>query len=303
MSRVEQKSTEILLSIYRPHSVWLTQLLKSIESQTIPCNRILVRFDDSCPTPLESSYNFEVVTLDDSTHLGPTRSFFHLLEASTGDFALFSDQDDIWLNTKIELLLESISSQDSPTLSFCDYETIDESGSPLKYRRLIPSKLSKFSFLFSNSVPGNCIMINRPLIDLINRSIQVVGCPAWYDWWCVSLARELGVVIRVHKTGMFYRIHNANVIGVRRGKKRIPSLTKPINNSEPVWLQQIRMLVYFFEVSNIQNENLEFLRGIISHYSRNRLERLKFLLSNGIWKSDAIDILKAFSYFVFPRKT
>jgi len=294
-------SIEILLSIYRPNLTWLKEMLISIQNQTLPSSRILARYDDSCPQELEVSRNLNIVVLEDSKHRGSASSFFKLLEQSQGDFVLFCDQDDIWLEKKISALINNLSKQDLPALSFCSYRTITENSSPIKYRPFIPKKLSKFSFLFSNSVPGNCMMLNRQLVDLINDTLGSVGIPPWHDWWAISIAREFGSISRTHEPGVLYRIHSQNTVGIRHGLKRINFHKDNFKSDEPTWLQQTKMLVTLLEIKAPCGASLLFLKSLLSTYKMNRLKRLNFLILNGILIADPIDLLHALRNYVLPQ--
>lgn len=78
----------------------------------------------------------KIHSLHKSNHIGPTEAFFKLLvEAEQADFYAFSDQDDIWLPSKLRsqvaVIIDTI-----PTLVICNRRCIDENGKSLQKREI-----------------------------------------------------------------------------------------------------------------------------------------------------------------------
>jgi rhamnosyltransferase len=291
-------NVEILVSIHKPNHLWLHELFISIRKQTIQPTRLIVRLDGdfSISETLEGC-DFTIEVLEDTVHLGFTKSYFCLLAESTADFVLLCDQDDIWLENKISNLLKIQAKYSEPTLAFCNFEVINEDGVKLNYAACIPKKITKFSFLFSNGIPGNTMMLNQPLVNLVKQSNSLPEIPAWHDWWCLSIAREFGRIVGSNSEDMKYRIHDNNVVGlqVRKLKKLFVMLSRKQSTQ---WLTQAEMLLSFMREVKVINGNVEFLEGLILTFSKNRGKRLHFLLQNGLLKSDPVDFLQAIRFYV-----
>ena len=289
---------EILVSIHKPNHVWLHELFTSIQKQTIQPTRVIVRLDGdfSISETLEGC-NLTIEVLEDKVHLGFTQSYLLLLSESTADFVLFCDQDDIWLENKISNLLKIQAKSSEPTLAFCNFEVINKDGIKISYAAYIPKKITKFSFLFSNGVPGNTMMLNQPLVNLVKQSNSLLGIPAWHDWWCLSIAREYGKILGSNSEDMKYRIHDNNVIGlqVRKLKKLFAILSRKQSTQ---WLTQAEMLISFMREIKVINGNVEFLEGLVLTFSKSRGKRIYFLLQNGLLKSDPVDFLQAIRFYV-----
>ena len=292
------RNVEILLSIHKPNHLWLNELLTSIQKQTIQPTSVIVRLDgDFTISETIEGLDFTIEVLEDKGHLGFTQSYFSLLSECTADFVLFCDQDDIWLENKISNLLKIQAKQSEPTLAFCNFEVINEDGVKLNYTAHRPKKITKFSFLFSNSIPGNTMMLNQPLVNLVKQSISLAGLPFWHDWWCLSIARELGKILGSNSKDMKYRIHDNNVIGlqVRKSKKLFAMLSRKQSTQ---WITQVEMLIRFMREIKVINGNIEFLEGLVLTFSKSRGKRLHFLLQNGLLKSDPVDFLQAMRFYV-----
>ena len=77
----------------------------------------------------------EVKILDDTKHTGsPTESFMKLLSVATGDYVMFSDQDDMWYRRKTEATFAKMKKceekygKDTPILVHTDLSLMDEDG-------------------------------------------------------------------------------------------------------------------------------------------------------------------------------
>ena len=292
-------SVDILLSVHNPNPLWLNLLLDSIDEQVTQANRLLLRLDGNFPlSAITLKRNIRIEVLEDKIHLGFAKSFFVLLERSKADYILFCDQDDVWLEDKIYNLLEIQTNSIKPTLTFCGFQVINASGQNLNYTQFLPKKITKYSFLFSNSIPGNTIMINRTLADLVKRSTALTETPKWHDWWCLSIAREFGQISGTNTRDMMYRVHGKNAVGLKIGMlKRLLSLVRKEASHE--WIVQVELLLNYLRFTNEFDEQVQFFEGLVLNYSRKMPQRFIFLLRNGITQSDPIDILQALKYYVF----
>ena len=294
-------SIDVLLSVHNPNQLWLDELFDSIAAQTTLPTRLIIRLDGDFPLLWNSERQIKKVdVLDNKTHIGFAGSFLSLLEHSNADFAMFCDQDDVWLENKIHNLIKVQSDVSQPTLSFCKFQVIDSKGDVLNYRRRIPKKFTKFTFLFYNRIPGNTMMLNQSLVDLVRKSTAMVGTPTWHDWWALSIAREFGGIIESNSKDVKYRIHNNNVVGLQT--KRLGKIWSLVRSeSSKHWLVQVEMLIKFMRQYDTHKDQTQFLEHLVSNYSKNRFSRLCFLLKSGITKSDPIDFLQAIRCYVLTN--
>ena len=110
----------ILMSTYNGGQ-YLRQQLDSVLRQTVADFTLLIRDDGSSDNTLEilGQYTDPRIRLIAGENLGPSGSFFALLEQARqigAQYVFFCDQDDIWLDNKLELLLAEI--QQIPSGSF-----------------------------------------------------------------------------------------------------------------------------------------------------------------------------------------
>lgn len=222
------KMTDILLSTYNGEK-FLKQQLDSILAQTEKNWRLIIRDDGSDDSTLKIiepymlEYPDKIVLFDDSAPapLGPCQSFHRLLRISSAPYVMFCDQDDVWLPSKIEIMLtaiikaESESTQSSPILLHSDLEVVDKNlklinSSFFNQNRLDPLKSGIRQLTMRNIVTGCAAICNRALID---KSLPIPQEALMHDWWLAMTATLLGELRHVPNALVKYRQHSHNAIG------------------------------------------------------------------------------------------
>ena len=106
----ENIKVDILLSTYNGEK-YLPELLHSLENQTHDNWHLYIRDDgstDSTPILIENFIKRypKKSNFIDGKNIGAIKSFGELLKKSNSDYVLLCDQDDVWLDNKISLLLK-----------------------------------------------------------------------------------------------------------------------------------------------------------------------------------------------------
>jgi len=225
---VEARQGEVivLLSAYNG-ARYIARQIESIRAQSFRDWRLLIRDDSSADDTVEIVRRFcatdpRISLLEDSTsNIGPWASFGRLLSQAYDDgaeYSLLSDQDDVWLEDKMEqqLSLLRASASKRPLLVHSDLILVDEN-----LRRLHAS-FSEFqrtsydnadplgTLLIHNAVVGCTIAMNRPLLELA----LPVPAGTMHDWWLAACAAAAGTIQRAARPTVLYRQHSSNVIGV-----------------------------------------------------------------------------------------
>ena len=105
---MNNKQVDILLSVYNPNEEYLIKQLISLNNQTYP-NLKLYIFDDCikkrCNLDLFEKYitnfSYEVLPYCEE-NLNYMGAFEKLVQRSDGEYIAFCDQDDIWMDDKVE---------------------------------------------------------------------------------------------------------------------------------------------------------------------------------------------------------
>lgn len=148
--------------------------------------------------------------------LGIGRNFLGLTRYATADHVMFCDQDDIWFEKKLEILLAfAVANFDPrrPCLVYCDGYGYSDRDGVITIAGISPLHAGKLEeFLFLNSGYQGCsILYNRALNDIV-RDYRAESFHLHDD--VVSLvAHVFGQVHFIPQRLMLYRQHAANATG------------------------------------------------------------------------------------------
>ena len=140
-------------------------------------------------------------------------NFMHLLKFSKAPFCIFCDQDDIWLENKLELMLRFIEAKDNtiPQAVYSNsYVYIPETSDISGYATLCFPKNLKDGWLLTSGIPGGARMINADLRNICKNAPDIV---AMHDHVLTVCAAALGELSYLNKRLMLYRRHQSTVTG------------------------------------------------------------------------------------------
>ena len=222
---------DILLATYNG-AVWLDELIDSLLNQDFSDWRLLVRDDGSTDETLAILKARQValgekisLLVDEDTNLGSMNNFARLLGASTADYIMLCDQDDVWLPKKISLTLakmrevERVHGADTPLMIHTDFRIVDENlvsvaYSGHRFQQIDPIKGNSFGrILVQNIVTGCTTMINRALCD---RALPIPVTALMHDHWLSLVASCFGRIDYLPVPTLLYRQHAANQVGAKR---------------------------------------------------------------------------------------
>jgi glycosyltransferase involved in cell wall biosynthesis len=168
--------------------------------------------------------SLEVVYLENAQPLGVTKNFQQALEACTGELIALSDQDDVWVDGKLNDLVLLMESTPKADLAFSDAQLVAEDGTALGTRlfealRVSPAMLTSirrggaFGLLVKrNIVTGATIMVRK---SLVQRALPFPE--SWvHDEWLAIVAAMCGRVACSAHELIRYRQHSSNVIGAQK---------------------------------------------------------------------------------------
>ncbi len=220
-------SVEILMTTYQGEA-WLDVQLATIFAQTYDDWRLLIRDDGSTDRTRDiirfwrDRFPDKVVFIDeqDPSHLGDLASFSALMSASSANYIMAADQDDVWYRDKVAKAVSTMQSleqqhdTDQPLLVHTDLRMVDGNlreiqKSAAKHRGLKPSSGATIGNLcLENTAFGATLMMNRALIKLSLPRPQV-----WVhgDWWFALVAVAFGAVKALPDITVDYRRHHQNI--------------------------------------------------------------------------------------------
>jgi glycosyltransferase involved in cell wall biosynthesis len=225
---VEARQGEVivLLSAYNG-ARYIARQIESIRAQSFRDWKLFIRDDCSADDTVEIVRRFcaadpRISLIEDSTsNIGPWASFGWLLSQAYdegAEYAFLSDQDDVWLEDKMEQQLSFLRAAASkrPLLVHSDLILVDENLQRLhasfsEFQRTSYDSADPLgTLLIHNAVVGCTIAMNRPLLEL------ALPLPAGtlHDWWLAACAAAGGTIQRAPHPTVLYRQHSSNVVGV-----------------------------------------------------------------------------------------
>lgn len=191
---------------------FVEQQIRSIISQTYPIYELLV-FDDSSTdntvsivSAIASEYPFIKVIVN-KKNIGFVKNFEQAIQSATGDVIAISDQDDIWINTKIEKMIKAWNP--GCPLIYCNsyvFSDIPPANPPSPVFRQFEGTDARKIFL-SNTISGHAILIKKEFVFLVLPFTEGV----MYDWWMAVVAAYNGGVQHYDEVLVYHRSHTSNV--------------------------------------------------------------------------------------------
>lgn len=206
---------------------YIAQQIESIQKQTFTDWQLIIRDDGStdktCQIIQKIIQTDARMQLIQAENVGVIQSFYELVKKETADFYFFSDQDDVWLPEKLEIVLAQAKKQQNnePILYYTDLKIVDKHLTVLSKSMIkLQSDHANTNLnqeLTENTVTGCTMMINHRLAEKWQDSSNII----MHDWWLALLAAALGKLIYIDQPTILYRQHADNVLGARTLSKRM----------------------------------------------------------------------------------
>ncbi|CAK9886690.1 MAG: putative protein [Candidatus Erwinia impunctatus] len=268
---------EVVVCTYNGERYILEQLA-SIVNQKISPQRIIISDDGSTDNTLKLVEDFAATTSIQFDVLqrvaapkGPSHNFLYGLSLTTATNVFLSDQDDVWVNDKIEhyqRVVSQISDDSQPLLIFSDAELVDSelrflNASFLQNERLNPEQQLVFPrLIFQNCIQGATVMVNRALLQHLRPSQHML----MHDWWLGLLAITFGRLVFLPERLIKYRQHANNVVGSSGyGLKRILAKFMQLSSVAHQNRLVIEQAVSFYEIydKGLKKEDKKFLERML----------------------------------------
>lgn len=234
----------IVMSTYNGEQ-FLAEQIDSIQQQTFKDWQLLIRDDGSSDQTPEIIKSFVAqdpriifINEHDCENLGVVKNFFTLIKHDKADYYFFSDQDDVWLEDKLETML-AVARQypdQLPLLVYTDLCVVNQNLQVMN-QSMIRSQSHHANTelvqeLTENTVTGGVAMINHALAEQWRTLDNII----MHDWYLALLAAAIGKLVYIDQPGELYRQHDNNVLGARTFTKRLKNwLSGPSKMLEKYW--------------------------------------------------------------------
>lgn len=207
------KNVSVVLCTYNGEK-YIREQLESILNQTYPVYEVVIQDDKSTDDTVdiikeyESKYSFVKLFINDNNK-GFCQNFLSAYLLASGDYILSCDQDDIWDNNKVNILVNSI---ENNMLIFSNSVLFDANKN-FQYKS-IPF-YSQYISVLKPFVLGHQIMFDCRLLADIQYFIDH-SYP--YDYYIFLKAMSIGTVKYIDKPLVKWRRHNLAITYVEKNK-------------------------------------------------------------------------------------
>jgi hypothetical protein len=218
------------------------------------------------------------------------------------DYYAFADQDDIWLDDKLDRAVGWLNTIDAniPALYCSRTRLIDENGRPIGYSPLYSRKPSFGNALLQNIASGNTMIFNhraRSLLQQVQHEKLVI-----HDWSLYQIVSGCGGVIRYDpEPTVLYRQHRNNVIGnSMQPVQRIRNFLYACNGRAAVWNDINRKVLL-----KIGDELTPQAKLTLAAFSAIResgvLRRLYLMHKSGIYHQQLLGNISTLAYILLNK--
>ena len=291
---------------------YLREQLDSILGQTYGNWILFVRDDASTDGTLAILRQYaaaqpdRICLIEDTALPGgsPRQNFASILQwiGSRYSFSyfMFADQDDIWLDTKIEksiALLRANEKDDTPLLVHTDLTVVDAALSVLgesffDYHALDPGITQLRRLLIQNNATGCTMLWNRALNDLLDLNNPRA---AMHDWWVTLTACAFGRILCLRESTILYRQHTNNVVGATRVNSLafVFKRLRDIGYVRHTLRQAVTQAGAFLEChrQRLSPEQVRVLQLFSGLYSRGKLGRVMLVCRESFLKQGPVQVL------------
>lgn len=192
---------------------YIEEQLESILKQIGDKDEIIISDDGSTDSTIEIIKYYQKsngnIKLVEGPKNGVIKNFENALKLSSGEIIFLADQDDIWVDGKVNQVLKEFEKKNI-ILVLHDAYIVDGEGriiesSFYKHRK---SKQGLISNIVKNSYLGCCMAFKR---ELLNECLPFPPKIEMHDWWIGLMGEKIGEVVFIHKQYLMYRRHGNNV--------------------------------------------------------------------------------------------
>ncbi|MDH4945461.1 glycosyltransferase family 2 protein [Sulfurimonas sp. C5] len=277
-----EKLVSICLATYNG-SQYLKEQLDSLCNQTYQNIEILIQDDASSDTTVDliqtyrMHHNIQLFVND--TNLGYIKNFETLIQKAKGEYIALCDQDDIWNENKIELLVKSIGTH---SLIYSNSLLIDSNGNSLQ--KTLQEKLKNnfidskepLNFLFDNSVSAHAALFKKELLSTIFPFPKHI----YFDAWIALNAANTNGVTYYDKNLVLYRQHSTNTLG--NIKKDKSSAISKISNKADKKEKNVQLILSkideLLQMKNLSNNDQMILKELQRLYLQFTTKYFNFTL-------------------------
>ncbi len=242
----------VALTLYNGEE-YLIEQLESINNQSLKVDEVII-FDD-CSTDTSYALTEEFIkknNLSDcwflnrqESNVGYANNFFRAIDSTTGDIVLFSDQDDIWIEDRVESIYELFDRNDDIKVMGSEFSSFKSSPDAPSIPRSTLRKMTNDGSLENITLKSSTIFIGSEGCTMCIRKNFFNDIKRyWFDGWAHDefvwkMSLCYGGLYVYHKETLHRRLHSNNV-----SKRKMRDISKRVDFLKKLKLSHIAMLQF-----------------------------------------------------------
>jgi len=279
---------DILMATYNGEK-YVREQISSILNQTYTNFRLVICDDCSTDSTYEileeiASSDERIVVCRNETNLGYIKNFEKLLKMVQNEYFMLSDQDDVWIETKIEDSFELLKKEDAD-LVFTDLAVVDNElniknnsfNSLMGYNKKI-LKCKDYNVVYLYNVITGCTILTKrkylnTIVPLPNNKNLI------HDHYIPLVISLCGGKLKyLNKATIKYRQHVNNQVGTDRYTAKLNDFEEVRNHLIDV---KISIFSEYVNVNNLFSDDIKQLNKEALEYF-NYLKNIKRINLKGI---------------------
>lgn len=259
---------DILMATYNG-AKFVDEQIRSICGQSYQDWRCIVHDDGSTDGTQDilrrwTKKDKRIVFIEDGIErLGVAKHFIHMLQYSDAPWVMWSDQDDVWFDNKVETMLRAgeEASFKGAGVVYSNAELWSPERGIISHRNTLFYPRTLRDMLFLNSgIQGASSLFNATMRTLLMEPLDYY---AMHDHALLLAAITMGEIVYVDEPLMYYRQHTGNVTGNAPG-----SMWK---KTQLMWHHRHEPIVF--------NPHYEGTKAFLTHFQSRLKEEDKRVLS------------------------
>lgn len=282
MSVLQNKSVAVLLAMYNGEKYILEQL-QSLLDQTYHISKVFIGDDGSTDNSFELVDKFIIENnlsghwflIRNEKNLGHAGNFINLCKYVQEDYVFFCDQDDIWMNDKVERMVAVMEENSAINLLYADVINFRR----IKGKNIYSSdysndgKVEKLPFSYTNYFfkGGGCGTCIRG--GFISQMVQYWTKGWEHDmfFWACAILTDSGY--KFNHPVIYRRLHECNAS--IKDKKTLEKRRRQVDQT----VKRPDSLIKLVKDNNIKDKDkLEFIKG----YKKSLLRRQRALTKRNL---------------------
>jgi glycosyltransferase involved in cell wall biosynthesis len=202
----------VCIATYNGEKYILDQL-HSILPQLGPNDEVIISDDSSTDSTIELVKSLKETRIKIFAHnhyRNPVYNFQHALRQAKGEYIFLSDQDDLWLDGKVDAVMKALEKAD---VVVTDCKIVDDNLNVLteSYFKFRKSGKGLLRNLYSNKYLGCCMAFHRKILD---KALPFPPKLPMHDIWLGFISELFYKSVFLNEPYILHRRHLANTSSV-----------------------------------------------------------------------------------------